>query len=228
MRPGSDINTTGFEISAIGDSHILAVNKFCYARPHLILIAADGYRRQYEALDEADLIAAWKTLVAMDGDYIAIYNCGKDGGCSRLHKHMQLMPMPPKHFASFLDSDIGREPKLPFQWYFRRFDQSENVVTPSELLEAYSELLFNALKAYKASTGISNDIKLDDSYPHNVVLSKRWMIVIPRRQGDINGKVSANALGMLGVVAVAEQQDIDNWVQSGLFQSLKTLGVPRA
>lgn len=227
MRPGSDINTAGFEIGAIGDRHILTVNKFCYARPHLILIASDGYRRQYEPLDEADLTAAWNTIATMESDYIAIYNCGKDGGCSRLHKHMQVMPMPPKHFASFLDVEAGQEPRVPFQWYYHQFCQSKDVTT-SELVDTYHELVSQALKAYEASTGIASGVKLDVSYPHNVVLSKRWMIVIPRRHGDVNNDVGANALGMLGVIAVAKQQAIDKWIQLGPVEALTILGVPRA
>lgn len=42
-REGSDISTYGFEIGEINTTHILVANKFCWVRPHLMLITSDGY-----------------------------------------------------------------------------------------------------------------------------------------------------------------------------------------
>ncbi|PIG80769.1 hypothetical protein AARAC_010656 [Aspergillus arachidicola] len=120
-RDGSDISTTGFEI-ATTDTHILIANKFSFSRPHLMLLTLDGHRRQYEPLNETDLDGAWRILNAAETDYVAFYNCGRDGGCSRLHKHLQVMPLPANSFAAFLDSPEGREPeaRVPFEWFYRR------------------------------------------------------------------------------------------------------------
>lgn len=135
--------------------------------------------------------------------------------------------MPLEHFASFLDVEAGQEPRVPFQWYYRRLGPSQDVTT-SELVDTYNQLMSSALKAYEASTGIANGVNPDVSYPHNVILSKRWMTVIPRTHGDVNNQVAANALGMLGLVAVAKQATIDKWIQLGPVESLAILGVPRA
>ncbi|KAJ3482688.1 hypothetical protein NLG97_g7502 [Lecanicillium saksenae] len=231
LRPGSDISTVGFEIGTIGDSHLVVVNKFSFARPHLMLVSTDGFRRQYSPLDKVDLDAAWEALSAFGSseNHVVFYNCGRDGGCSRLHKHMQLMPMPAKGFAAFLDVVDGKEPDVPFSWAYRRFDDSGSV-SSADLVVTYNELLSEASDAYKASVGSSKsaDAKQPDAaIPHNMVLTQRWMIVLPRRQAAINKEAGANALGMLGVIAVATQKEIDNWVKLGLRQSLKTLGVPQ-
>lgn len=202
------------------------MNKFCYFRPHLILISSDGHRRQYEPLDKVDLTAAWKTITTVESDYIAIYNCGKDAGCSRLHKHMQVMPMPRQHFANFLDGETGQEPKVSFQWYYHRFGPFKDV-TISELVETYSQLRSKALETYEASIRMAHRVSPDVSCPHNVILSRRWMMVIPRRRGDVDSDIAANALGMLGVIAVAKEQAIEKWIQLGPVESLAILGVPR-
>ncbi|KAJ5375502.1 hypothetical protein N7517_007508 [Penicillium concentricum] len=219
-REGSDISTTGFELGTL-DGHFLIVNKFCFARPHLMLLTSDGYKRQYEALDETDFDGMWRVLISMERDYVAFFNCGQNGGCSRLHKHMQLMPLPANSFAAFLDSSDEAEPKVPFEWFYRRF---EGEVTPAVLFGAYRDLLGEATKAAGDHTASA---PAGAVCPHNMILTKRWMIVLPRRRGGINKEAGVNSLGMLGVIAVATTREIDNWVRLGLTESLAEVGVPK-
>ncbi|KAL2698003.1 hypothetical protein AAEP93_010713 [Penicillium crustosum] len=219
-RPGSDISTTGFELGTL-ESHLVIVNKFCFARPHLMLLTFDGYKRQYEALDESDLNDTWRLLNSAESDYVAFYNCGPNGGCSRLHKHLQVMPLPANSFAAFLDSPDEPETKVPFQWFYRRFGSD---LTPAALFETYKELLEEASKvAGDYTTGAPSGTVC----PHNVIFTKRWIIVLPRRRGAINKEAGVNSLGMLGVIAVATTKEIDNWVRLGLTESLAELGVPK-
>lgn len=138
-REGSDISTHGFEIGEVSTSHLLVANKFCWARPHLMLITSDGYQRQYECLNLNDIKSVWSFLSALDTDYVAFYNCGQDGGCSRLHKHLQLIPTPSSLFASFLDSKDGQPPRVPFEWFYRRLNPHDS--TPERLLDIYYHLL---------------------------------------------------------------------------------------
>ncbi|KAE8152873.1 hypothetical protein BDV25DRAFT_150325 [Aspergillus avenaceus] len=223
-REGSDISTTGFEIGTL-DTHIVIANKFCFGRPHLLLLAADGYRRQYEALDEADLASAWRILNAsVETDYVAFYNCGRDGGCSRLHKHMQVMPLPGNSFAAFLDSG-SEETTVPFHWFYRRF--GGGVLTPAELLGVYRDLLRKATEVGGGRGEHAASAPVGAVCPHNMILTKTWMIVLPRRKGAINKEAGVNSLGMLGVIAVVTTKEIDNWVRLGLTESLAELGVPK-
>ncbi|KAJ5519178.1 ATP adenylyltransferase C-terminal [Penicillium expansum] len=219
-RPGSDINTTGFELGEL-DSHLVIVNKFCFARPHLMLLTFDGYKRQYEALDEADLRDTWQLLNSTESHYVAFYNCGPDGGCSRLHKHLQVMPLPANSFAAFLDSPGEPETNVPFQWFYRRFEDN---VTPAALFEIYKDLLEEATKV---SGDDAANAPPGAVCPHNVIFTTRWIIVLPRRRGAINKEAGVNSLGMLGVIAVATKKEIDTWVKLGLTESLAELGVPK-
>ncbi|PLB55689.1 hypothetical protein P170DRAFT_375627 [Aspergillus steynii IBT 23096] len=227
-RAGSDIDTAGFEIGTIGDTHFVIANKFCFARPHLMILSLDGFRRQYEPLDEPDLAGAWQLLNAADTDSVAFYNCGRDGGCSRLHKHLQVMPLPANSFAAFLDADSPEEEnetKVPFEWFYRRFEQDG--VTPAALVGVYNELLLQATKVGAGRWEYTASAPSGAACPHNMILTKRWMIVLPRRRGAINKEAGVNSLGMLGVIAVATTKEIDNWVRLGLTESLGELGVPK-
>ncbi|KAJ5699596.1 hypothetical protein N7536_002609 [Penicillium majusculum] len=219
-RDGSDISTTGFELGAL-DIHLVIVNKFCFARPHLMLLTFDGYKRQYEALDESDLNDTWQLLNSAESDYVAFYNCGPNGGCSRLHKHLQVMPLPANSFAAFLDSRGEPETKVPFQWFYRRFGSD---LTPAALFAAYNDLLEEATKV---AGDYTTDARPRAVCPHNVIFTKRWIVVLPRRRGAINKEAGVNSLGMLGVIAVATTKEIDNWIRLGLTKSLAELGVPK-
>ncbi|EHK20458.1 uncharacterized protein TRIVIDRAFT_48895 [Trichoderma virens Gv29-8] len=228
QRPGSDIDTNGYEIGdSSGSSHFLIANKFCFSRPHLMMLTCDGNRRQHEPLDENDLEAAWTALLALNDaarDYVVFYNCGKNSGCSRLHKHMQLMPLPADGFAAaFLNSNAVKEPRVPFQWFYHRF--VDRPITPATLASIYARLLQQATEAWENSAG--DAVPDGEACPHNMAFTSRWMVVIPRRRAAVNKEAGVNSLGMLGVIAVATEREIDNWVRIGLIKSLMELGVAR-
>ncbi|KAM0243978.1 hypothetical protein ACHAP5_006742 [Fusarium lateritium] len=226
LRPGSDIDTNGFEIWEVdGSSHLLVANKFSFSRPHLMLLTRDGFQRQYEPLSESDIRASWDMLNSLNdatNDHVAFYNCGKDGGCSRLHKHLQLMPLPASGFAvDFLNLHVAEEPRLPFKWLYRRFNGTES---PVQVTEIYVDLLQKATKVWEESTG--KNVSDGHACPHNVAFTNRWIVVIPRRCAAVNKEAGVNSLGMLGIIAVATEQEVDNWKRLGLAKSLAELGVP--
>lgn len=206
FRDGSDIQTTGYEIGPVGSSHFLAANKFCFARPHLMLLTSDGHRRQHEPLYEPDLAAALTSLDAIGEDYAVFYNCGQDGSCSRLHKHMQLIPMPKDSFAAFLERAGGEEPDVPFVWFYHSFQ--DQPTTPASLLMVYDDLLRRADRVGRGRGQHADVAPPGAACPHNMILTKRWMIVIPRRRAGINKEAGANSMGMLGYIAVATKDEI--------------------
>ncbi|KAF4993184.1 hypothetical protein FGRMN_6669 [Fusarium graminum] len=228
LRPGSDVDTNGYEIGDSGsDNHFLIANKFCFSRPHFMMLTSDGYRRQHEPLYQSDLEAAWRRLICLNdatNDYVVFFNCGKDSGCSRLHKHLQLMPLPATGFTvDFLNSSSKEEPRIPFEWFYHRFES--DTVTPLSLVETYDRLLQQATAVWKDSVG--QDLLDGYACPHNVVFTARWMVVIPRRRAAINKEAGVNSLGMLGIIAVATESEIDNWKRLGMTDSLKHLGVAK-
>ncbi|KAM5372606.1 hypothetical protein ACJZ2D_007380 [Fusarium nematophilum] len=206
-RDGSDISTEGFEIGNIGSTHVLVATKFCFARPHLMLLTLDGHRRH------------------LGKDYVAFYNCGQDRGCSRLHKHLQVMVLPGGSFGAFLDSADAEEPNVLFQWFHRRFESQHP--TPETLTMVYTDLLKQVTEVGKGRSEHAHNAPAGAACPHNVILTNLWMLVIPRRRACINKEAGVNAIGMLGVIAVATQNEVHNWVRLGLTESLGELGVSK-
>jgi ATP adenylyltransferase/5',5'''-P-1,P-4-tetraphosphate phosphorylase II len=219
IRPGSDIDTTGFEIQDLFSTHILVFNKFCAYRPHFLLLAQDGHRRQWEPLCQEDLAASWEVITTMKNEYIMLYNCGQAGGCSRLHKHMQIIPHGNARLQLWPDSAELRE-KVPFQWfphYFQGINQNSQL-----LIDTYRRLLAQA----EAALGFGGSGTPKTAIPHNVILHERWMVVIPRRSAGVKS-VAANAAGMLGMVWVSSQECLDEWLFLGPQHVLRECGVPR-
>jgi ATP adenylyltransferase len=58
--------------------------------------------------------------------------------------------------------------------------------------------------------------------PHNVVLTKEWMIMMPRRTNDYEG---ANACGMMGLPMMSSQETQQKWIDVGSAKILSELGV---
>ena len=138
---------------------------------------------------------------------------------------MQLIPKPKDSFAAFLDDKDGKVPNVPFQWLHHRFNFSD--MSPEGLLSIYHDLL---RKATEVGAGLSENAKKlppGAVIPHNMLVTKNWMVVLPRRRAAINKEAGANALDMVGVIAVATQKEIDNWINIGPAKALAELGVPK-
>ncbi|KJX96220.1 5',5'''-P-1,P-4-tetraphosphate phosphorylase 2 like protein [Zymoseptoria brevis] len=231
FRPGSDINTTGYELTPIGPSHFLAINKFCYARPHLMLLTSSGHHRQHEPLSLSDLAAAWTLLTSTTRtDYVVFFNGGKEAGCSRAHKHLQMLILPKASLAAFLDDDDddddddeeGVEPTVSFQWFYERFGKRH--VTPEGLKERYDALMD---KAEECCGRKKEDAVTGATCPHNFLLTKRWMLVVPRRKWGITKDVGANSMGVIGVLPCTTRADMEIWKEVGVGKGLAMIGVPR-
>lgn len=232
-RPGSDIDTEGYELPIdIGSTHFLAFNKFASARPHLLLLTEDGYERQYTALGEHDMTAVHKVLSCLNGTgprrYTAIYNCGIDGGCSRLHKHMQVFPVSDEsrkgeRFPIWPDAVTTAESSsVPFHFFMHRFEKG--FPPTSTLLHVYRQLLGQAEKVWlEHEKGLERPE--GHAIPHNVIIDRNWMVVIPRRKAGWRG-ADANAAGMLGMVWVKSEETMRLWTENGPAHVLSEVGIP--
>lgn len=61
---------------------------------------------------------------------------------------------------------------------------------------------------------------------HNMILTKRWIMVVPRSKGWI-GEVPTNAAGMVGMVFCKSEKEYQGWMDLGPMEALKEFGVPR-
>lgn len=134
--------------------------------------------------------------------------------------------MPDNTFASFLDFSDEKEPNVPYQWFYRHFPNPRSTAV-DELVETYQKLLKQASKAIESAQDCETDNVPGAACSHNVILTSRWIVVIPRRRASVRNESGANATGMLGYIAVSSQDDIDNWTNQGLCHLLSQLGVPK-
>ncbi|KAF2202797.1 hypothetical protein GQ43DRAFT_412999 [Delitschia confertaspora ATCC 74209] len=217
--PGSDMYCPDERLilAKINNTHDFALNLFCVDKPQFILLTLDSYKRQHQTLDDDDFVAALEVLRHLDNIYI-IFNCSENGGCSRVHKHMQGLRGPPKAFELFTQQSGNGASKVPFKYFMQRFSQALPNISASDVLNAYGRLL-------ESSRGVLGLSQADDTCPHNVILWKDTMIVIPRRKGHFE-QASANAAGMLGSVWVAERSTVEDWMRLGPRIVLQELGVP--
>ncbi|KAJ5507663.1 hypothetical protein N7527_009806 [Penicillium freii] len=210
--PGSDIANDHPDIciTTVNETHYLVINKFPVFRPMLLLLTVDSYRRQPEPLVLEDLEAAW--ILA---------------GSSREHKHLQVIPAPGKRegydeaFKLFPDDDTAPKTGPSFVHFLKRFeDLPEGCVKNGEhLLEIYQRLLQQARGALVLPTKVV-------PCPHNFVLTRRWMMVIPRRAKEFHG-ITANAPGMMGSIYIWNHDQLDAWKEIGPMKVLAGLGLPR-
>lgn len=100
-------------------------------------------------------------------------------------------------------------PGVPFKHAVKKLSRHAK---PSQLVEIYRELL--------AKAGI------DKGQAHNFIAVKEWMLVVPRstaREGDI----AANAASMVGMIWVANQTEVQDWVERDPMKVLVKVGVEK-
>jgi ATP adenylyltransferase len=86
-----------------------------------------------------------------------------------------------------------------------------------------------AYKAYVEMLGKTREvlgIAQDQYCPHNVVMTREWMVVIPRRKGQVEG-LGVNAASMMGLVTVKDRGEYERWKSVGVERLLEEAGVAR-
>ena len=227
--PGSDIYKSHPDqiIGTMNNTHVLALNIYPVFRPQYLLLSLDSYRSQDDHLDLQDIEAAWSFLCSVQSPHYVMYNCTKEAGCSRYHKHMQIVPKPevadssPAGFRLFPDLQ-DREVHVPYVYFLRYFNcVGQGLLVDGKLIfSIYLDLLRDCRKA--------SDVGGDDSTrlcPHNVVLVKEWIIMIPRRRGSFKG-LSANSAGMMGMPTTSNEKLVKVWTDMGPAKVLSELGLP--
>ncbi|KAL1632026.1 hypothetical protein SLS56_004071 [Neofusicoccum ribis] len=99
-------------------------------------------------------------------------------------------------------------PEVPFKHSIHRIGQD---IDGPALLRVYE--------------GLRQSLALGPESPHNVILVKDWMVVIPRLKAR-NGMLSANAAAMIGMVWVNSEEQYNAWIEYGPMKALTDFGVP--
>lgn len=79
---------------------------------------------------------------------------------------------------------------------------------------------------YETYASMLSQFKFQRFDPHNMILTDKWMMVIPRRKAWID-EIAANAAAMIGMVWCNSQAQFDGWARRGIPNVLMEMGVPR-
>ncbi|MCJ1332245.1 hypothetical protein MMC10_008937 [Thelotrema lepadinum] len=219
-----DDGDPAFFISPVLDRHYLILNKFCVYRPQFLLLTSDPLQRQQDALTEVDIDASYAVLSASEQPMYAFFNCSAAAGSSRNHKHIQFLYQP--EFSLFPWQRSDPRARVPYKYFIHRLDRHDSAdESQGQFQASLLKMVYDGLLAQSANAlGVrgSNDSVV---VPHNVVMTREWMMVIPRRRAGLDG-ATANTAGMLGMVWVNDQAQLEGWMRLGPAKVLAELGVP--
>ena len=145
-----------------------------------------------EELLDAADFGALGALLA-DLDWLAFYNAGRIAGASQARKHLQLAPA-----AVPLEPLITRS-ALPFRHAFAPLSGLD------AMHRVYRELIANLPAA-----------------PYNLLATRRWMLVVPRRQERYE-TISVNALGFAGSLYVRNNVELELVRRAGPMNVLRAV-----
>jgi sulfate adenylyltransferase (ADP) / ATP adenylyltransferase len=213
-------------VGAIGDGHLAVLNKFNVLDRHLLLVTR-AFEHQERLLTEADFAALWACL----GEFpsLGFYNGGRVAGASQPHKHLQLVPLPLAPGAAelpispLIDSvsragRLGDHPALPFRNAFVPIHSD----LPREPRQAAVELhdLYEEMLGFVGIGELEQEGEMRQSMPYNLLVTRRWMLLVPRRQETCQG-ISVNALGFAGSLFVRNEAEMAVVRSVGPLQLLK-------
>jgi ATP adenylyltransferase len=225
-------------VGAISPTHVCLLNKYNVLDRHVLLVTRE-YEDQDAPLTLADFDAACTCLEACDG--LVFYNSGPAAGASQPHKHLQLVPFPLGPVGgrvplepAFRAGLAARRPgvaALPFRHRLCRLEAGggdagragEGAGVPCAREDAV-----RALETYRAVLATDQlALAREDGRPapHNLLMTRRWMLVVPRSRGEHRG-VEVNALGFAGALAARGEAALALIRSLGPIELLRNVAVP--
>jgi len=190
-------------IGPVPPRHAAVLNKFNVLHHHL-LIVTDEFEAQERLLNRDDFEALGRCMAELGG--LGFYNGGTVAGASQGHKHLQLAPLPlgagpePTPLDRIVPparrvGEVGVLEGLPFRHAFAHLDGDP--VTGDRAAE-----LHQLYRVACAAVGVH-----DERQPYNMLLTRRWMLVAPRRLEHWQG-ISINSLGFAGSLLVRNRDQL--------------------
>lgn len=216
-------------VGDLSPTHVALLNKYNVIDDHLLIVTR-RFVPQTALLDQDDFEAL---LVALrGGDALGFYNGGEEAGASQPHKHLQAVPLPLDDsglpaplealFASLTVTDSGaRVTGLPFAHAFARLDLMADDAARTALKTCRALLHAAGIDA------IDVDGLAHQSAPYNLLVTRRWMLVVPRAAERVEG-ISLNALGFAGSLFVRDAQQLDTLARIGPMTALARVAKPTA
>lgn len=189
-------------VGQLPPSHDLLLNKFPVLDRHVLLVTRD-FEPQSAALSSGDFAAVSACLD--DGDGLVFFNSSTVAGASQIHKHLQLVPLPIgfgpgrtpiEHLLEKVPrGEIGRVPALGFAHQVHVCGDPPSWIDREQMQRVFQTLFGTASRSRS-------------EHPFNLLLTRRWMMLVPRRRECFEG-ISVNALGFVGSLLVRDRSELE-------------------
>jgi ATP adenylyltransferase len=208
-------------VADVTDAYVCLLNKFP-ALPYHALLATRAFEEQGAPLDARDFEALWACL--SERDALGFYNSAPEAGSSERHRHLQLVtplvaglavaPVDAALEDARFDGPVGCAPALPFLHAVARVSRLAelSIVEASHALAALAREMARAFGCDRPGR------------PHNLLLSRDWMLFVPRAREKWEG-VSVNALGFAGALLVRDEGALARVRAAGPLAVLRHVGV---
>jgi sulfate adenylyltransferase (ADP) / ATP adenylyltransferase len=215
-------------VADLSPAHVALLNKFPLI-PHHMLIVTRRFEAQEALLCDADFAALCACLAQVDG--LIFYNGGAAAGASQTHKHLQMVPLPlestgpPTPIDAVVESARDQKriltvPGLLFPHAFTGLNPAL-FEHPDDAVAQVSSL-YSQLHRRISIHVIEHNGERHGSDPWNLLVTRRWMLAVPRRREDFQG-VSINALGFAGSLFVRDEQQFATIAGAGPMAALATV-----
>jgi len=207
-------------VTEISPTHLAILNKFNVIDHHLLIVTRE-FEHQETLLNLNDFEAFWVCMAEFEG--LGFYNGGTVAGASQTHKHLQMIPLPlvageQELPMSHLLKSVPWErrmlqiPALPFPHVFAPLDGdlSADLLRSAEM----TNRLYVEMLACLGIEAVANNGELRQSAPYNLLLTRRWMLLVPRAT-EFYQSISVNALGFAGSLFVRNEKEMETIRRQG-------------
>jgi ATP adenylyltransferase len=214
------------EVSRLGHSHVVLLNKYPVQPGHLLLIS-QHWQPQAGWLDAAD----WQAVADMESDTggLWFFNSCAAAGASQPHRHLQLLPRsaacPSCPLAALMLEQLEQNrPIWPWQYAISRrepgrgLEHADPTAMARELQQLYQE------HARRLELGDPHHDP-QPRHPYNLLFTDQWFLTVRRRSEHCAG-FSVNALGFAGYLLATEASDLRWLQQEGPWALLRTVAAP--
>lgn len=198
------------EVSAVGKSHALILNKYPVQLGHMLLVTR-SWAAQTDWLQPDD----WAAISHVDAVTTGLwfFNSGPDAGASQPHRHVQLLPRKTNEaicpranwFQNAISAECNHNPTSAVAQATRIIRRDPHHPRQSEHLWSLYQSLSQQLELGEPSS------ESKPRAPYNLLLTSNWMAMVRRRCDGTHG-FSVNALGFAGYLLSTERSDL-SWLQ---------------
>jgi ATP adenylyltransferase len=212
-------------VADLPSAHVVLLNKFSLLPHHLVIVTRE-FRPQETLLDANDFAAMHACLEQIDG--LMFYNGGETAGASQRHKHLQLVPLPlddggqPTPIDALIERAQGRDGVIAVPGL--AFRHACALLAPDAFTTSFDAAalvaLYEALLAQIGVHAVVRDGERRQSAPWNLLVTRRWMLAVPRTRPDFLG-VQINAIGFAGSLYARDDAQFGAVKRTGPMKILK-------